>query len=134
MPTRLIGVLILLSSVFSVASAQADSRQSPATMKCQSYSELEVLAQTLDRIAAKPSTITQSAKSQLVGVFDGGWLIATALGDLKRADCFAALSDTLGLSPALSMTGDDTKLEKAQMPPGLATQVHQTAMQIIRRL
>mgnify|MGYP001430833129 CR=1 FL=1 len=116
----------------SVANAASEAPQTKHA--CDSQTELTELAQTIRIIAARPDALTRSAKSQLVGVFDGGWLIATALGDHGRASCFATLSDTLGLLPAQRMTGDDTVLEKVKMPPGLASHVHKTAMQIIRRL
>mgnify|MGYP004365402941 CR=1 FL=1 len=83
----------------------------------------------LNRLVAR-----EAVQNRLVGVFDGGWLIATALGDHSRARCFARLSDTLGFVPTDRLTTNEVVLEQLEMPDGLAAQVHQTAMTVIRRL
>ena len=126
--------LPLLISMTTTSTAHTETFPPSATNQCTWDEELRALAHTVDGMTAKPQSTTQAAKRQLVGIFDGGWLIAMALGDHGRASCFAQLSDSLGLSPSLPMTGDDTELERAKVPPGLARQIHQTAMRIIRRL
>ena len=127
-------MLMTAASLISASTAQAAASSTQAPKPCAGYPELAQLAQSIQKIQTKPEALPRSAKSQLVGVLDGGWLIATALGDHTRAHCFAELSDTLGLLPAQPMTGDETKLEKVPMPEGLASHVHEAAMQVIRRL
>ena len=127
-------MLITLTALISASTAQGAPVPQSTQKPCSAYPELTQLAQAIDTITTKPTAVPRSAKSQLVGVLDGGWLIATALGDHTRAHCFAELSDTLGLLPAQPMTGDETKLETTPVPAGLASHVHEAAMQIIRRL
>ena len=126
--------LMTLGALVGSSTANAQSAQPAKVSACAAHQELVELERAINEIIAQPKDLSEDAQSQLVGVFDGGWLIATALGDHSRAHCFATLSDALGFLPAQSMTGDDVKLEKVEMPAGLATQVHRAAMKVIRRL
>jgi len=126
--------LLTLAALVGSSTANAQTTEPTKASACAAHQELVELERAINEIIAEPKDLSEDAQGQLVGVFDGGWLIATALGDHSRAHCFATLSDALGFLPAQPMTGDEVELEKVEMPAGLATQVHRAAMNVIRRL
>ena len=126
--------LVTVGMLLGASSALAATPKASEPTACKEHQEFQGLERSISELTRTPKNISADVQSQLIGVFDGGWLIATSLGDHSRAECFAALSDAIGFIPKGRITADEVKLENVKMPAGLAAHVHETAMTVIRRL